>query len=329
MLKQIDNSPAAPPPNAASRTMRQRILDCVRNAIPSAIRTALWLIRITVPLSFAVLVMKLTGVLPLIGRLFEPVFGVLGLPGEAAIVFVTACLVNIYSCIVVIETLDLTGRVVTILALMCLISHNLPMECAVQKKTGSSFLRMLLLRLACSFVGALLLNLLLPADASIAQKIAARATATSGSFATQVGEWFLDTTYLCAKILVLVTLLMILERLLHEFGVTRVLARWMRGPLKLLGLPGETAFLWIVANVLGLAYGAGVLVEHVERGDLSRDHADALNHHIAISHSLLEDTLLFVAIGVSAAWITFPRILLAAAVVWLRRAINQLTPVRP
>jgi hypothetical protein len=61
------------------------------------------------------------------------------------------------------------------------------------------------------------------------------------------------------------------------------------------------------------------MIDHVERGRLSRKHADILNSHIAVSHSLLEDTLLFVAVGASLFWITVPRIILAALVVWIKR----------
>jgi hypothetical protein len=73
---------------------------------------------------------------------------------------------------------------------------------------------------------------------------------------------------------------------------------------------------------MGLAFGAGVLIDHVERGRLSRAHADLLNYHIAVSHSLLEDTCLFAAIGVSAWWITIPRLLLAGLAVWIRRLVG-------
>jgi hypothetical protein len=93
--------------------------------------------------------------------------------------------------------------------------------------------------------------------------------------------------------------------------------------MRVLGLSRETAFLWLVAQILGLAYGSAVLIEAVERNEISAVDADRLNHHIAINHSLLEDTLLFVAIGVPAAWITFPRIVLAMAVVWGVRAVAR------
>jgi hypothetical protein len=304
-----------------SKALGMRLKGCVISAWQSAFKTSLWLLSVTIPVSFGVLLLKVTGLMDIVASFFEPVFSLFGLPGESALVFVTACLLNIYACIVVIETLDLPTQTVTILALMCLISHNLPVEGAVQKKTGSCAIPITLVRLACSFVAALVLQRLLPSDATSATTGTAEALATT-HFATELKLWFISTSVLCVKIIALITLLMILQRLLEEFGITTVLAQIMKYPLMLLGIPHQAAFLWIVANTLGLAYGAGVMIDHVQRGRLSRKNADLLNYHIAVSHSLLEDTCLFVAIGVSAWWITLPRIALAGMVVWLKRLLD-------
>lgn len=306
--------PDNPPPVWHARLGR-----CVTTALPAAMRTGLWLLLVTVPLSFAVLLMKTSGVLDILAALFKPLFGLLGLPGESAIVFATACLLNIYSCIAVIETLGLTGRAVTILALMCLISHNLPIESTVQRKAGSDAWRMVALRLAASFAAGLALSVLLPPDAPHAGGAGPAAAVSGPGFGAELRAWSVGMAFLCGKIMGLVTALMILERILAEFGVTRFLSRLLRVPLMVLGLPPSTAFLWVVANTLGLAYGAGVIVDHARRGLLSRSEADLLNRHIAVSHSLLEDTCLFAAIGVSVWWITIPRVALAGAVVWMKR----------
>ncbi len=304
--------------------VRARLARCVRGALRPSWHTALWLLKITVPVSLAVLLMQASGLLEILARWTGPAFALFGLPGEAALVFVTGALVNNYSAIVVIGTLGLSGRAVTILALMCLVSHNLPVETAVQRKVGSHAAWIVAVRLACSLVGGLALHLLLPADASDLALEAAAPVAAATDFAMELMNWLKDTGWLCGKILVLVTLLMILQRILEEFGVTRFLGRMLKAPLMLLGVPGEAAFLWIVANTLGLAYGAGIIIDHVDSGKLSRRDADVLNYHIAISHSLLEDTILFVAIGAAVGWITLPRILLAGAVVWIKRLVSGL-----
>lgn len=303
-------------------TLRAKLSGCFMSALRSAFRIWLWLLSVTVPVSFVVLLLQFTGALGVLAQLFEPMFSLFGLPGESALVFATACLLNIYSCIVVIETLGLTGQTVTILALMCLISHNLPVESAVQKKAGSRLLPIVLVRICASFAGAMALSLLLPADVPHASLSTANEVLTVASFGTELKAWLIGVSILCAKIIVLVTLLMILQQILEEFGITIFLSRILKYPLMLLGVPQQAAFLWIVANTLGLAYGAGIIIDHVKRGHLSQKHSDILNCHIAVSHSLLEDTCLFVAIGVSAWWITIPRIVLATIIVWLKRLLN-------
>jgi hypothetical protein len=144
-------------------------------------------------------------------------------------------------------------------------------------------------------------------------------------FAAELSDWLLQSLRLVVRVALILLALMIGERLLQELGIVRWLGKRLGPLMRLFGLPPETAFLWVVSNTLGLAYGAGVLRREVTEGRLSRAHGDLLNHHIAVSHSLLEDTLLFVALGVPALWVTVPRLVLALIAVWERRAERRLT----
>lgn len=298
----------------APRPWTQRLGDCLSTAFKPALRIALWLITITVPVSFAVLLLDLSGALAWMAARFAPFFGMLGLPGESALVFVTAALLNNYAAIAVIEALGLGGRAATILALMVLITHNLPVEVAVQRRSGLGAWLSIPIRLLASAVGAIALNALLPPEATTTTLVT-QTTATR-AFWPEFLPWLVSTGGLCLKMVTLIVALMVLQRFLEASGVIRWLSRLLRVPLQVLGLPQRTAFLWIVANTLGLAYGAGIIIDYVERGSLSDRDALLINSHVAVCHSLLEDTLLFVAIGVPAIWITVPRLMLATAAVW-------------
>lgn len=304
------------------KTLSQRITDCIRAALPKALKLVLWLLKIMLPVSLAVSLLNYWGVIARLGGALSPAFALIGLPGEAAVVFITSVLVNIYAAIAVIATLPLDLRAITILALMCLISHNLPVETLIQKKTRSSALGMLALRLSTSFVAAVALDALLPAQ------FGAGLAAGQGVAFANIGEmlltWLADAAWLILKITLIVTGLMILQNLLKEFNIIKMLSRLCAPLMGLLGLSRESAFLWLVAQILGLAYGSAIMIDAVERNEISAADANRLNYHIAINHSLLEDTLLFVAIGVPAVWITFPRIALAMAVVWGLRAVVRL-----
>ena len=304
--------------STTDQTIPKRLGLCVSSALNPAMKSARFLLSIMIPVSLAVTVLKFTGILDILAEFLNPAFSLLGLPGESAIVFITSICLNIYSAIAVISTLSFSGRELTILALMCLISHSLFIETPVQKKTGSSAIKISAVRIIYSFAGAVMLNLILPADA-VKSMLRAGKEAASLTVSAALKEWLFNSLFLIVEIMVLVTLLLILQRVLEEFGITEKLTSLFRPFMRIMGLPDSVTFLWIVANTLGLAYGSAIMIEQTETGKLSLEDADILNHHICISHSLLEDTLLFAAIGVPAAWIIFPRIILAIAEVWLLR----------
>jgi len=120
--------------------------------------------------------------------------------------------------------------------------------------------------------------------------------------------------------------LFILQNLLNEFKWLDKISNFFAPLMRFFGLSREVSFLWFVAQTLGLAYGSAVVIEQVEKGIVNKRDANMLNYHIAVNHSLLEDTLLFVSIGVSMFWIVVPRIGLAFLVVWGIHAIRRIFP---
>ena len=299
-----------------TQTFRERLVRCVKTALPQGMKTAIWLLKLTIPVSFAVFLLDFFGILNVIAGWVAPLFKLIGLSGQASIVLITSFFTNIYSVIAVMTTLGFGSREGTILAVMCLISHALIVETAIQKKTGSAPWRMVLTRLSASFIAAYLLNLILPAEAITNSENVVRSV---GEFTPALTNWLSNMLVTTLKIIILVNLLLILQKILNEFG----LIKWILMPfaplLKVMGLPSSTGFLWIVANTLGLGYGGAIMINEAEEGRLSRADADLLNHNIAISHSQLEDPLLFVAVGYHLGILIWPRILLAIIFVWIRR----------
>ena len=218
----------------------------------------------------------------------------IGLPGEASLAFVSGYFINIYSCIAAADTLNLSARSVTIMAVLVMCAHNMIVETAVQKKLGSSALRIVVVRTLSGIVLAWILNKILPYEQSGEVGVS---TITALPFGVMFKEWIIGVIHLIIKMLVLIYLLTVMQSILKEFGVIEKLSKFLRFPLKIFGLPQNSAFLWIVANILGLAYGAAVMFQQMEQGNLSKKEAQLLNSHIGISHSNLEDLLLFVSIG--------------------------------
>lgn len=302
--------------NKEVQNISKRLAYCVKSSIPQGTKTAVWLLKLTIPVSFAVFMLNVFGILEIIAGWVAPLFKLIGLSGQASIVLITSFFTNIYSVIAVMTTIGIGYREGTILAVMCLISHALIVETAIQKRTGSNPWRMILTRVSASFIAAWGLNLVLPAGEIGQTQIHAQALT---EFSPALFHWIKDMAITSAKILILVNLLLILQKILNEFG----LIKWILMPflpiLRILGLPANTGFLWMVAYTLGLSYGGAIMISQSEEGKLSREDADLLNHHIAVSHSQLEDTLLFVAMGYSLLILVIPRILLSIVYVWIRR----------
>jgi hypothetical protein len=292
--------------------------NCLKNAFPKAMKSAWWMIRLMLPISLSVMFLQYYGVLDYFAKYFTPVFHFIGLPGKSAVVFLTSVFLSIYAALPIIGTLSLDMREITILAIMCLISHNMIFETAVQKRTGSSAIRMVILRITFSFIAAFLFNLFLP-KISVAQNSHSEINKLT-SIINLLEIWLKDSVSISAKVIAIVVSLMFLQSILEKFGIMEILARMCVPLMKPLGLSEKTSFQWFIANIVGLSYGSAIMFEQVESGKLPIKDADLLNHHIGISHSLLEDTLLFVSIGVSAPIIIFPRIILAMVSVWAYRA---------
>lgn len=306
---------------------RSRPFKAVRAGVAKGVRTFLWLAAIMIPVSFVVTILQFYGIVDHLAGLMEGPFRAMGLPGSSALVVVTSVLLNLYSAIGVMVGLGLSLRAITILAVVCLIAHNFLVELVVTKRTGTPILRMFLLRSVAAFVAGFVLNLVLPESLGAVGDLAAvegagaeDARALSGALA----GWLSQTLPLMGKVLLVVVLLMTFVSFMQSYGLTALIARRLSGLMRLFGLPEDVAFLWLVSNTLGLAYGAGVLVEEVRAGTLSPEDGDLLNHHLGVSHSLLEDTLLFVALGVPALAILIPRLLLAFLSVWERRGERAL-----
>lgn len=286
--------------------------------ITSAVGTIWFLLKIMVPVSLAVSLLGWSGVLATVARFLSPAMGFLGLPGEAALVLISGALLNNYSAIAVAGSLALNLREVTVLAIMCLTAHNLLVETTVMSKAGSSAVKMAFLRIGAALVAGWTLSRILPSSLA-SLPFSGVAPAARGEFLPMLAAWAISTGKLVLKIVAIVLAIMIAQRLLEEFRIMDLLSRLFAPLMKFFGLPESASFLWIVVNIVGYAYGAGIVVEQIKSGRMKPQEGDLFNHHAAICHSLLEDTALFLAIGIPLFWLTVPRFVMAAAVVWIER----------
>lgn len=285
-----------------SAEFKERASSCIRQLLPGTARTTLWIIKLTVGVSFAIMLLRYFNILSYISAALSPIFIHLGLPGEAALAYVTGYFVNCYSAIAVAVTLDLDTRALTILMTMVLCSHNMIVETAVQKKTGSSATRVTITRTLSAIVLAIVLNKVMPGAPVISETKASGIVTEAGtlswaSFGSAFTGWLISALKLSLKIFAVIFALNIFQGLLKEFGVMKSIAKVLRPLMHLFGLPARCAFLWLIANIVGLAYGAAAMMDEIRSGTLRQRDIDLTNTHIGISHSNLEDLTITAAVG--------------------------------
>lgn len=290
-----------------------------------ALDTALWVMKIVVPTSFVVMLLNFYGVITWLSSFAEPLFSLIGLPGKAAVVYISGLCLPLYVPLALMSTLSLNLREVTILALMCLTAHNLPVESAVQRKCGLQLAVSLPLRIGFSLLGGALLNLLVPAEVALLLPSIARSVLQPVDLWGAVSDWFISTASLCVKLLVIVTLLMFLQDYLKRHGILQLILKPLAPFMIMCGLKPSSSFMWLIANIVGLTYGAGIMAQEVQEADADRRELRLVNAHIALNHSLLEDTAIFAMIGVGWYWLIIPRLCFALIAVW---SISMLELIR-
>lgn len=296
--------------------------DSLRQAWAPTRKTTLWLLRMMIPISLGVTLLQWLGVIRWIAGYVDPVFGLVGLPGSAAIAYITAAVNTTYAGIAIMTSLPLTLRQATVLSMMMLLCHALPMECTVNRMTGSSLWRMAVIRIFMAFAAAWVLNKILPEMSVPFGHMGA--IETDAPIGLVLLTWVKSMLRLCLMIFFIIYALMVVQQLIEHYRLMPKLSKALQPLMRLFGLPRRAAYLWLVGNVLGISYGGAVMREQIDRGVLSRNEANDVNYHLIMNHSLLEDTAVFSAVGISPVCIVVTRLVCAMVVVWSRKLWHRL-----
>ena len=294
-------------------------MQSLRSALPTTWKSASWLLKLMIPISLSVALLQHWGVLAWIAGYLNPLFSMLGLPGESAVLFISGAAAGTYAGVAAMMSVHLTLRQATIVGIMILICHALPMECTVNHKTGSNFWRMGLLRIVMAFVAAWCLNWVLP---QMSQPYMYIGAAADSSLVEVLQTWAMSQLKVAILVFLIIYVLMVMQSMIQLYSLLDPLSRFLAPLMRAFGLPRKAAYMWLVGNVLGLSYGSAVMLDLEEKGQITREDANAVNYHLIMNHSMLEDTIVMAVTGISVFWILATRILFALIVVWVRKSLT-------
>ncbi|TFB24350.1 hypothetical protein E3U55_02290 [Filobacillus milosensis] len=291
--------------------------------------------KVIFPITLIVSILQYTPVLPFVIDWLEPLMGFLGLPGEAAVPLVLGNALNLYAGIGAIVSFDFTVKEVFILALMLSFSHNLFIESAVASKVGVKFWVIIAVRVGLAVFSAMMINLFWSGGQEMAKYglISNEGAAPNGWIEITLSG--LETAALSiVQLAAIVIPLMIIMQWLKEHHWMDWMSKKLAPFTKMLGVKENASMTLVAGLTIGLAYGAGVMIQAVKEDNVSKKDMTLVLIFLVTCHAVVEDTVVFIPLGIPV-WplllirLTTAIILTAAiAYIWNRAEKNKEKGIR-
>lgn len=119
--------------------------------------------------------------------------------------------------------------------------------------------------------------------------------------------------------------------ILKDSNILERVSNWFIWLIKPFALPTKAIFPLLVGLIFGIAYGGSLIIDAAKEGTLSKRDLYLINLFLVINHSVIEDTLLFVAIGAKGFVLIIFRFITSFIITWLAATYifrNNKTEVR-
>lgn len=255
--------------------------------------------KIVFPVTILVTILRYTPVLPWFIDLLAPLMKIIGLPGEAAMPLVLGNALNLYAAIGAIVSFDFTVKEVFILAMMLSFSHNLFIESSVASKVGVNWWLISGIRLSLAIISGVLIHLLWsggtePAQYGFISSSEVELTTWSAIFLHGLKTAVIAVLQLSAVIFPL----MLVMQFLRELGWLTILSKAFAPFTRFLGMKENTSFTLVTGLTIGLAFGAGVMIQAVQEDNVARKDMILALIFLVTCHAVVEDTVIFIPLGI-------------------------------
>lgn len=283
------------------------------------------LFKVILPVVIVIRALELIGAIPFLAKFLEPLTSFIGIDGSLGLVWMAAILVNIYAGLAAFASLqaifDYSVAETTILGLIILIAHSLPIEVAIAKKSRISWIFNLSFRFINAIVAGKILNLIFTKyelfnepNQSVLQ--VPNELVSNFEWATlQIQNFFI--------IFLIIFFIISTINILKVLGVWSLIINIMKIPLSYLGMSEKVANIILIGLTLGISFGGGFLIEESKKNNISKKDILLSLSFLSLCHSIIEDTILILLLGSHISGILFFRFIYTVIIILFMKILLE------
>lgn len=273
--------------------------EVLKKGFKEGLNTTYMLGKVIFPITIIITILRYTAVIKYLAEWLSPYLKCTGLSGNAAIPLLLGNLINLYAGIGAIMSLELTVKEVFILALMLSFAHNIIIESVVASRIGVRIFIILLVRIVLAVGSAILVNEVWQGGTDIAKYAFINNTGIRPDGWINISIYAVKKAFSGAiQIAFIVIPLMIVIQILKDYSFLDKFSNWMSPITRLLGMKSNTSTTLATGLIIGLAYGTGVMAKAVREENVDKKDRYLVFIFLVSCHSAVEDTLLFIPVGI-------------------------------
>lgn len=283
------------------------------------------LFKVILPVIVLIRILELIGAIPWLAKFLEPLTSFIGIDGSLGLVWMAAILVNIYAGMAAFASLqaifDYSVAETTILGLIILIAHSLPIEVAIARQSRVSGIFNLLFRFINAVIAGKILNyIFIKYDLFTEQNTSIlkipNNTLTNIEWAVLQIQNFLIIFFIIFSIITVINILKFI-------GFWQIIINILKLPLSYLGMSEKVANIILIGLTLGISFGGGFLIEESKKNNISKKDILLSLSFLSLCHSIIEDTILILLLGSHISGILFFRFIYTIVIILIMKYLLE------